>query len=60
MQDGAMFYKQFAKKPQITNNKYTNTQITNHQLLHYAIITSKKATYEKSFYINWNNDLNVN
>jgi UDP-GlcNAc3NAcA epimerase len=33
MQDGAMFYKQFAKKPQITNSKYTNTQITNNFIL---------------------------
>jgi UDP-GlcNAc3NAcA epimerase len=33
MQDGAIFYKKFAKKPQITNNKYTNTPITNNFIL---------------------------
>jgi UDP-GlcNAc3NAcA epimerase len=33
MLDAAMFYKQFAKKPQILTDRYTNTPITNNYIL---------------------------
>ena len=33
MQDGAIFYKQYAKQPQISNNQYTNIPITNNYIL---------------------------